>query len=91
MVMGTEVDEVDGCTHPQVEAWQPHQDSVLEALSEVWVSSVPCTVPILGEARIKKSIKPKKPTLNLNNAFQVDAKSLVTWCDHTNVQVVKPK
>lgn len=47
MVVAAEVDEVDGSTHPEVEAWQPHQDSVLEALGEVGVSSVPCTVPIL--------------------------------------------
>lgn len=46
-VMTVEVDEVDGGTQPEVEAWQPHQDSVLEALCEVWVRSVPCTVPIL--------------------------------------------
>lgn len=54
-VMAAEVDEVDGGTYPEVEAWQPHQDSVLEALGEVWVSSVPCTVPILVEARRKKN------------------------------------
>lgn len=47
MVMGMEVDEVKGCTYPKVEAWQPHQDRVLETLGEVGISGVPCTVPIL--------------------------------------------
>lgn len=58
-VMTAEVDEVDGGTYPEVEAWQPHKDSVLEALGEVWISSVPGTVPILVEKR-EKRITPKK-------------------------------
>ncbi len=62
MVMAAEVDEVDGGTHPQVEAWQPHQNSVLEALGEIWVLSVPCAVPILVERRRKKRIRTKQPT-----------------------------
>lgn len=54
MVVAAKVDEVDGGTYPKVEAWQPHQDSVLEALGEVWVFCVPCAVPILVEARRKE-------------------------------------
>lgn len=55
MVMAAEVDEIDGGTHPEVKAWQPYQDSVLEALGEVWVIGVPCTVPILEEKKNKRS------------------------------------
>lgn len=47
LVVAAEVNEVDGSAHPEIEAWHPHQNSVLETLSEVWVCSVPCTVPIL--------------------------------------------
>lgn len=60
LVMAAEVDEVDGGTHPEVEAWQPHKDSVLEALGEVRVRSVPCTVPILVEGKDRRGNINKK-------------------------------
>lgn len=47
LVVAAEVNEVDGSAHPEIEAWHQHQNGVLETLSEVWVCSVPCTVPIL--------------------------------------------
>lgn len=53
-VVAAEGDEVDGGTYPEVEAWQPHQDSVLETVGEVRIFCVPCTVPILEEVRRKK-------------------------------------
>lgn len=56
MVMAAEVDEIDGGTHPEVKTWQPYQDSVLEALGEVWVIGVPCTVPILEEKKEQKEL-----------------------------------
>lgn len=63
-VMAAEVDEVDGGTYPEVEAWQPHENSVLETLGEVWVFSVPGMVPILTEERKRrKTINPPKKSL----------------------------
>lgn len=56
MIVAAEVDEVDGGTYPEVKAWQPHQDRVLEALGEVWVIRVPRTVPILVTEKKKKII-----------------------------------
>lgn len=47
MVMTVEINEVDGGTYPQIKAWYPHQDCVLEALGKIWVASVPRCVPIL--------------------------------------------
>lgn len=64
-VMAAKIKQVNGGTHPEIKTWQPHQDSVLEALCEVWVSSVPCMVPILLETRRKKRIKQTKITSHL--------------------------
>jgi len=32
---------------PQVDAWSPHQDCVLEAIAQFRVMRVPCLVPVL--------------------------------------------
>lgn len=47
VIVAAEVDEVKWCTYPQVQAWQPHQDCILETLGEVGIRGVPCPVPIL--------------------------------------------
>lgn len=47
IVMVAKIDHVDRGTYPQIKAWQPYKGSVLEALCEVWVSGVPCAVPVL--------------------------------------------
>lgn len=46
-VVAPEVDEVDGGTNPEVEAWHPHQHGVLETGGEVWIRRMPRTVPVL--------------------------------------------
>lgn len=70
IVMAAEVDEIDGGTQPEVEARQPHQDSVLEAPGEVWVRSVPRTVPILVEANRKKRIIETESTFHITQAHR---------------------
>lgn len=49
MVTAAEIQAVDGRTQPEVDAGDPHQDSVLEALGQVWVGGVPCSVPVLWD------------------------------------------
>lgn len=56
-VVATEVDEVDGGTNPEVDAWQPHQHSVLETLGEVGSVSVQRMVPILSFRQKKTKLK----------------------------------
>lgn len=51
VIVPTKVDEIEGGTQPEVDAWQPHQDGVLEARGEVRLCSIPWAVPILGEAK----------------------------------------
>lgn len=48
-VMVAQVCEVEGKADPEVEAGEPDQDGVLEALGEVWAVRVPCHIPVLGK------------------------------------------
>ena len=56
-VVAAEVDEVDGGTDPEVEAWHPHQHGVLETVCEVWIRSMPRTVPVLAGEEEKQGDK----------------------------------
>lgn len=41
VIVPTKVDEIEGGTQPEVDAWQPHQDGVLEARGKVRLCSIP--------------------------------------------------
>lgn len=46
-VMAVEMEAVERCQQPQVDAGNPNQYCVLETLGQVWVGCIPRTVPVL--------------------------------------------
>ena len=46
-VMAVKVEAIEGSTQPEVDAWDPHQNRVLETLGQVRVGRIPRSVPIL--------------------------------------------